>query len=63
MAVPPVDVVYHLYCPAIPPAAPSVNTAGPHDEFPVVVGAEGVVVMVAETAERAPSQMPLLMLT
>ena len=63
MAVPPVATLYHLYCPAIPPAALSVRLAAAQDEFPVVVGAVGNVLTVAMTADRGPSQVPLLMLT
>ena len=63
MAVLPVAVVYHLYWPAVPPFALRVMLAVPQDEFPVAVGTKGNVLMVAETDERAPSQMPLLMLT
>lgn len=61
MAVPPVATLYHLYCPATPPAALNVRLAAMQDELPVVVGAEGIVLIVATTALRAPSHEPLLM--
>jgi hypothetical protein len=60
MAVPPVDVVYHRYCPAVPPAATSVALDGPHADVPVVVGG---VLMVAITAVRILSQVPLFSAT
>ena len=37
LEVPPVAMVYHLYCPAVPPVALSVRLAAVQDEFPVVV--------------------------
>jgi hypothetical protein len=61
--VPPVDAVYHRYCPAEPPVALSVMAAEPHEEFPVVLGAVGMVLMVAVTDVLVLSQVPLLMLT
>ena len=63
MAVPPVGTVYHLYCPAVPPAAESVTVPVPHRLFPVVVGEVGIGLMVAITIVRALSQVPLLMAT
>ena len=60
---PPDDNVYHRYCPADPPEALNVNAALPHEEFPVVVGAVGMVLIVATTAVRELSQTPLLMET
>ncbi|MBN8651008.1 MAG: hypothetical protein J0L67_06260 [Cytophagales bacterium] len=63
MAVPPVASVYHLYCPAAPPAAVSVTLAARHDSAPVVVGALGGILIVAVTVVRVPSQNPLLMAT
>ena len=60
---PPDDTVYHRYCPADPPEALNVNAALPHDEFPVVVGDVGMVLIVATTAVRELSQTPLLIET
>ena len=63
MAVPPVGTVYHRYCPAAPPAAESVTAPVPQRAALVVVGAAGIVLMVAVTAVRVLSQVPLLMAT
>lgn len=57
--VPPVDTVYHLYCPADPPDAVNVMDVPEQPDPPVVTGAEGVVRMDAVTAVRLLSQ-PLL---
>ena len=62
IAVPPVGTVYHLYCPALPPAALSATVPFPHRLFPVVVGAGGVVFMVAIAGVLVLSQVPLLIL-
>ena len=63
MAVPPVGTVYQRYCPAAPPAAESVTVPLPHRAALVVVGAVGIVFMVAVTAVRVLSQMPLFIAT
>jgi hypothetical protein len=63
IAVPPVGTVYHLYCPATPPNALSVMAADPQEEFPDVLGAVGIVLIVAVTDVLALSHVPLLMLT
>ena len=62
IAVPPVASVYHLYWPAAPPAATSVNETGPHKELPDTVGALGGMLTVAITGVRVLSQVPLLIL-
>ena len=61
IAVPPVAKVYHRYCPAAAPVAERVILDPPHEELPVVAGAAGGVLMVAITAVRVLSQVPLLM--
>ena len=63
MAVPPVDTVYQRYCPAVPPEADKVRLAVVQEKFPVTEGAAGAVLMVAVTAVRVPSHVPLLMAT
>ena len=62
MAVPPVDTVYHLYCPFAPPEAVKVNVFPAHALAPVVVGG-GEVDMVADTCVRALSHVPLFIET
>ena len=59
MAVPPDETVYHLYCPALPPAAVNTTLAGLQPEAPVVVGAAGIVLIVATTSVRVLSHVPL----
>ena len=56
-------VVYHRYCPFIPPDAVRITTPVPHDELPDVVGAVGGVFIVAATEVRVLSHVPLLMAT
>ena len=56
---PPDETVYHRYCPADPPEADNVSEALPQDELPVVDGADGIVLIVAVTADLALSQIPL----
>ena len=58
IAVPPVTILYHRYCPLIPPAADNVNTAGIHEFASVVVGGDGNGITVAVTIVRALSQLP-----
>ena len=63
IAVPPEETVYHRYCPLAPPAAFNVTEPLPHWLAPEVVGAVGSVLMVAVTAVRELSHIPLLMET
>ena len=63
MADPPDESVYHRYCPADPPEAVSVRAALPGEECQVVEGAAGIVLIVAVTAVRVLSQIPLLIET
>ena len=63
MAVPPVVTVYQRYCPVVPPEADSVRLAVVQEELPVVEGADGGVLMVAVTAVRVLSHVPLLIAT
>ncbi len=60
IATPPVGTVYQRYCPAAPPDAVNVTFPVPHRDAPVVVGAAGIVFMVATTSVRVLSQSPLL---
>jgi hypothetical protein len=62
-AVPPEETVYHRYCPLVPPDAFNVREPIPHRLTAEVVGAVGVVLMVAVTAVRELSHIPLLMET
>ena len=61
--VPPVDTAYQRYCPAVPPEADKVRLAVVQEKFPVTEGAAGAVLMVAVTAVRVLSHVPLLMAT
>lgn len=61
ISVPPVATVYQRYCPATAPAAFSVTVPVPQLAPPVVVGAAGIVLMVATTIVLVLSQVPLLM--
>jgi hypothetical protein len=63
IAVPPVETVYHRYCPALPPEALSMTAEEPHAEAPVVEGAAGMVLIVAMTEVLALSQNPLFRAT
>ena len=59
MGVPPVEVVYQLYCPFVPPAAVSTTDPPVQIEPPKVVGAEMPdEVIVATTGMRTPSHTP-----
>ena len=59
--MPPVDAVYHLYCPFVPPEALTTTDDEPQETAPVVSGAVGTVVLIcACTAILALSHVPLL---
>ena len=59
-AVPPVAAVYQRYWPIVPPAAPIVIAVDAHPAPGVAVGETGKGLIVAVTAVRALSQVPLL---
>ena len=61
MAVPFVATVYQRYCPLVAPVAVRVSAAGPQDALPDTPGAVGSVLMMAVTAVRVLSHVPLLM--
>ena len=64
MGAPPLEVVYHRYCPLLPPVAFS-NTAeeGAHEDPLIPTGGEGNKFIVAVTNVRVLSQVPLLTAT
>ena len=59
IGVPPVAVAYHRYSPALPPEAVSATVPASHRLAPVVVGVEGIGLIVAVTATRLLSQGPI----
>ena len=59
IADPPEEFVYHRYCPFVPPEAFSVREPIPQRLPAEVIGATGEVLIVAVTAVRAPSHVPL----
>ena len=56
-------LVYHRYCPAVPPEAVRVTAEDPQAEFPVIPGAAGGELIVAVTDVFEPSQVPSLIET
>ena len=63
MEVPPETTVYQRYWPLVPPMAVSMTAPGPQELPAVATGEIGTGVMIALTAVRLLSQIPLLMAT
>ena len=60
IAVPPVDAVYHRYCPLVPPLAESTTVVPLQPIAPVNVGGVGMAATVAVTAVRVLSHPVLI---